>query len=108
MHINPSNQNQIIFHFKLKVLKVQFLLNGSESMSTTREENMFIANFLCIYHNGIALRIKMNDRYSLTCFPLYLKEVLLGCDEYNVIVDDGQIPVLTHLYIEYNSPLKMY
>lgn len=77
-------------------------------MSTTREENMFIANFLCIYHNGIALRIKMNDGYSLTCFPLYLKAVLLGCDEYNVIVDDGQIPVLTHLYIEYNSPLKMY
>lgn len=51
-------------------------------MSTTREENMFIANFLCIYHNGIALRIKMNDGYSLTCFPLYLKEVLLGYDEY--------------------------
>lgn len=50
----------------------------------------------------------MNDGYSLTCFPLYLKEVLLGYDEYNVIVDDGQIPVLTHLYIEYNSPLKMY
>lgn len=89
MYINFLNQNQIIFYFKLKVLKVQFLFNGFELMSIIREENMFIVNFLCIYYNGIVLRIKMNDGYSLICFFLYLKEVFLGCDEYNVIVDDG-------------------
>lgn len=89
MYINFLNQNQIIFYFKLKVLKVQFLFNGFELMSIIREENMFIVNFLCIYYNGIVLRIKMNDGYSLICFFLYLKEVFLGYDEYNVIVDDG-------------------
>lgn len=52
-------------------------------MSIIREENMFIVNFLCIYYNGIVLRIKMNDGYSLICFFLYLKEVFIDLELLN-------------------------
>lgn len=87
-----------------------YLMVQWAQLEVMEKKNMFIANFLCICYEGVALRIKMNYRYSLTCFLLYLKEVhLIRLWWTHVIIDDSQIPVLkTHLYIEYNSLHKTY